>query len=62
MRAERVIESELRAAVREQGIASLDEVDVLVLETDGSFTVIRGSLQDSDSALANVTNYPPDRG
>jgi uncharacterized membrane protein YcaP (DUF421 family) len=60
MRAERVIESEVRAAVREQGIGSLHDVDAVVLETDGSFTVIRGPLKGSDSALANVTNYPPD--
>jgi uncharacterized membrane protein YcaP (DUF421 family) len=40
MRRERVVEAELHAAVRTQGIAALDKVDLVVLETDGSFTVI----------------------
>lgn len=59
MRHERVTERELRAAVRGQGITALEDVEAIVLETDGSFSVLeaRGS---SASALADVQGYPPD--
>ena len=39
-RRERVLEAELDAAVRKQGHAGLDAVDLVVLETDGSFSVV----------------------
>jgi uncharacterized membrane protein YcaP (DUF421 family) len=54
MRAERVIEAEVRAAVREQGIAALDAVEAVVLETDGSFTVVERSDQSDTTALAGL--------
>jgi uncharacterized membrane protein YcaP (DUF421 family) len=41
MRAERVTPEEVLAAVRPHGAAGLEEVDAVVLETDGSFTTIR---------------------
>jgi uncharacterized membrane protein YcaP (DUF421 family) len=41
MRRERVTEDEVQAAARAQGIASLNDVAAAVLETDGSFSVIR---------------------
>jgi uncharacterized membrane protein YcaP (DUF421 family) len=40
MKAERVVEDEIQAALRTQGFASFGEVEAVVLETDGSFTVI----------------------
>ncbi|MCU0490177.1 MAG: DUF421 domain-containing protein [Chloroflexaceae bacterium] len=40
MRAERVVAAEIEAAVREQGQGGLGEVAAVVLETDGSFTII----------------------
>lgn len=43
MRRQRVLEAEVRAAVRGQGIASLSDVEAVVLESDGSFSVVRGS-------------------
>jgi uncharacterized membrane protein YcaP (DUF421 family) len=54
---ERVTESEIRAALRAQGITALEDVEAVVLETDGSFSVLkqRGS---SASALADVQGYP----
>jgi len=54
---ERVTASELRAALRAQGITALEDVEAIVLETDGSFSVLkqRGS---SSSALADVQGYP----
>ncbi len=41
LRRERVTEGAVRAAVREQGLAAPDEVEAVVLETDGSVTVVQ---------------------
>lgn len=57
MKAERVTEDEVRAAVRGQGIASMAEVAAVVLETDGSFTVLHPPAQSPASALIGVTNH-----
>ncbi|RKR06570.1 uncharacterized membrane protein YcaP (DUF421 family) [Kushneria sinocarnis] len=40
MHRERVVEAEIRAAIREKGIADVESVAAVVLETDGSFSVI----------------------
>jgi uncharacterized membrane protein YcaP (DUF421 family) len=58
MAAERVNEEEIRAAVRAQGIGTLEDVAAVVLETDGSFTVLRQTGHGSASTLAGVTNWP----
>lgn len=42
LRKQRVSVDEVRAAVRSSGQASLDQVEAVVLETDGSFSVIAG--------------------
>jgi uncharacterized membrane protein YcaP (DUF421 family) len=56
MKKERVTESEIRAAVRKEGIASLEEVLAVVLETDGSFSVVKKSDNDfNKSALSDVS-------
>ncbi len=57
MRRARVVEAEIRAAVREQGIASLEEVEAVVLETDGSFAVVAASDR-SSSALGDLPRGP----
>lgn len=54
LRCERVTESEVRAAVRAAGIAALEEVRAVILETDGSFSVIKNSQAMSSSALEDV--------
>jgi uncharacterized membrane protein YcaP (DUF421 family) len=54
LRKQRVTESELRAAVRANGIAALEDVAAVVLETDGTFSVIKRSDGDSRSALEDV--------
>jgi uncharacterized membrane protein YcaP (DUF421 family) len=41
LRRTRVLEAEIRAAIREQGVAALTEVEAVVLETDGSFAVVK---------------------
>lgn len=53
MKMERVNESEVLQAVRSQGISALDQVEAVVLETDGSFSVLRQSAGGT-SALADV--------
>lgn len=55
LRRERVTEGEVRAAVRGYGIASLDGVEAVVLETDGSFSVVAPIESRDQSALAGVT-------
>ena len=59
MRRERVTEPEILAAVRSQGIASLDEVEAVVLETDASFTTIRAKDDTPTSVLASVRGHDP---
>lgn len=54
LRSQRVTESEVRAAVRAAGIAALEDVDAVVLETDGSFSVIKHSEGVSRSALQDL--------
>ncbi len=54
LRAERVTAGEVRQAVRSQGIGDLSLVEAVVLETDGSFSVIPCSQAGSGSALADL--------
>jgi uncharacterized membrane protein YcaP (DUF421 family) len=56
MKSQRVTESEIRSAVRSVGISALEGVEAVVLETDGSFSVIKQSGQTSRSALVDVAN------
>jgi uncharacterized membrane protein YcaP (DUF421 family) len=54
LRAERVTAGEVRQAARSQGIGGLELVEAVVLETDGSFSVIPRSQAGSGSALADL--------
>ncbi len=54
LRRARVTHDEIRAAVRAAGLASLGEAEAVVLETDGSFSVIRRSEGTSRSSLDGV--------
>ncbi|MBD0254473.1 MAG: DUF421 domain-containing protein [Cytophagales bacterium] len=56
MQSERVTESEVRAAIRSAGIAGLDEIAAVVLETDGTFSVVKGGKTSSSSSLQDVLN------
>lgn len=58
LRDQRVSEAEVLQAVRQQGFASVADVHAVVLETDGSFSVI-GAASDprDDSALRNVNGW-----
>jgi uncharacterized membrane protein YcaP (DUF421 family) len=62
MHRSRVIEADILQAVRQQGKGSLDEVSALVLETDGSFSVIPRPIDGEPTALANVDRDAVARG
>jgi uncharacterized membrane protein YcaP (DUF421 family) len=53
---ERVSESEVRMAIRSQGAQAIEDIEAVVLETDGSFSVIKKSNTDSRSALEDVAS------
>jgi len=53
MQRERVVESEILQALRNQGIDSLEQVEAVVLETDGGFSVLTASGKEP-SALEDV--------
>ena len=57
LRRERVTEGEVRQALRSQGVGSLAGVEAVVLETDGSFSVVRSADRDRGaSSLSGVTS------
>ena len=55
LRKARVAEGEVEAAIRSSGIGSMSEVEAVVLETDGSFSVIRRGDAES-TALEGVVH------
>ena len=57
LKSQRVTESEIRAAVRSKGFAALEDAEAVVLETDGSFSVIEKSKTKSFSAMKDVENF-----
>ena len=59
MRKERVSVGEVMAAVRGQGMSGLEEVEAMVLETDGSFSVVSGG--GGGRALKAVEGYGDSR-
>ena len=60
MRDERIVEAEVRAVVREQGIASLEEVEAVVLETNGGFSVVPSTEANGQSAFSGMDDQFPD--
>jgi uncharacterized membrane protein YcaP (DUF421 family) len=54
---QRVSDEELLQAVRQKGYASVASVHAVVLETDGSFSVIGEGPNGGDSALRNVSGW-----
>lgn len=57
MRSQRVTEDEIRQAVRSQGIGGLEEVAAVVLETDGSISVVPASQAGRLTALKGVEGF-----
>lgn len=54
MRSERITADEIRAAARQKGIADMAQVEAVVLETDGSLSVLSGQVGDDGSTLRNM--------
>jgi uncharacterized membrane protein YcaP (DUF421 family) len=54
LKEERVGKEELLQAARNQGILSLQQVEAIVLETNGQFSIIKTADQKADSTLRNV--------
>jgi uncharacterized membrane protein YcaP (DUF421 family) len=50
LKAERVVEAEVLASIRGAGYAGLDDVTAVVLETDGSFSVVANGADDGQLA------------
>lgn len=51
----RVTEDEVRASVRAAGLLALSDVEAVVLETDGSFSVVEHGNVSGESSIAGVT-------
>ena len=54
MKKERIAEGEILAALRANGISAVEDADAVILETDGSFSVIKNIDDSSASALKDV--------
>lgn len=61
MRAERVAEDEILAAVRESGLGSLDDIEAVVLETNAEFSVVRRLPGDAGRAPLDPLEVPEPR-
>ncbi|SDK49708.1 DUF421 domain-containing protein [Sediminibacillus albus] len=60
MRKERIQQIEIWQAARTKGISSMDEVEAVILETDGSMSLIKKSNnQKNDDTMQNVKGYHP---
>jgi uncharacterized membrane protein YcaP (DUF421 family) len=54
----RITEDEVLAAMRSQGVAAIEEVEAVVVETDGSISVLRPPESGRATALRDVENPP----
>jgi uncharacterized membrane protein YcaP (DUF421 family) len=54
MKRERIDEDEIYAVIRQNGLSSAAEVDAIVLETDGSLSLIKQLKHPNNSSLKNV--------
>jgi uncharacterized membrane protein YcaP (DUF421 family) len=54
MRKERITEEEVRGAIREEGVRKIEDVNAVVLENDGSLTVVWKGKGPGRSALRDV--------
>lgn len=54
MQASRVTHDEVRSAIRASGFDALEEIEAVVLETDGSFSVVKSGSGNYSSALSDV--------
>ena len=54
MRRERVVKDEVLAAIRQQSISDLKQVEAVILETDGSLNVVKQTGSSQSSSLSNI--------
>ena len=57
MRSERVSKDEVQSAIRSEGLSGASDVDALILETDGSFSVVPAASGSHDAVLEEVRGY-----
>ena len=57
MKRERIAEGEILAALRANGVSAIEDADAVILETDGSFSVIQDIDHSSASALKDVKEF-----
>ncbi len=57
MKQERITEGEILAALRSNGLSAIEDADAVILETDGSFSVIQNLNDSSASALKDVREF-----
>ncbi len=62
LRDERVTHAEVEQAARKQGFGDLSDLAAVVLETDGSFSVIANDKAGSRSAMQSLAKYNPAGG
>ena len=56
MKQERVTKEEVRAAMRSQGIAAIEEVEAVVLETTSDLSIVPQSSGESASTLSDISD------
>ena len=54
MKKQRIAEGEVLAALRNSGVSAIEDADAVILETDGSFSVLQNIDDSSASALKDV--------
>ncbi len=54
MHAQRITENEIRSAAREKGMADLEDIEAVVLETNGSLSIVHHGTPSSGSTLGDV--------
>jgi uncharacterized membrane protein YcaP (DUF421 family) len=58
MQKERITVDEVHAVVRKKGLTSIDETEAIVLETDGSLTLIQSINHPNSDTLTLLNNWP----
>lgn len=59
MRQERITEDEVFAALRNHGRAGLESTNAVILETDGSLSVVDADSNTASAVLVALSGYPP---
>jgi uncharacterized membrane protein YcaP (DUF421 family) len=54
---ERISEDEVHAIIREKGVSSLAETDAIIMETDGSLTLIKSIQYPESATLTSLQNW-----